>query len=139
MECTIDCDEPLEIYNDFTLLIKKVDSDSKSYSYENIYCVLKYGVHGDVKMKIYELDSRNFSWYYMMVEKFKSKRCHGMGVPVELVISNTDNPVEDITPENADDQLRKSFGKFLEDSGIIETLFKFYLRGINDERSKATK
>ena len=50
---TIVSDEPLELYNDFSLSIKKIDNENKSYSYDNIDCVLKYGHRGTLGIKKY--------------------------------------------------------------------------------------
>lgn len=132
-EYTIETNEPLELYNDFSVSIKKVDNEKKTYSYDNIDCVLKYFKRGTLGIKTIELDRDNFSGFYMMVETFKERNCLTMGEALELV---TEHNQEEITIDNADTETRMAFEHYLKNSGIINTLFKCFLNGVQYGNTK---
>lgn len=128
-EYTIECDEPLELYDDFSLSIKKVDNDNKSFDYTNIDCVLKYAKHGTLGIKQYELEPQNFNGFHMMAETFKHRGCLTMGQPIELIKDKIEDKVTNTTLKNCDEKLRLAFEKYIQESNIMESLFQCFLNG----------
>ena len=130
-EYTIECDEPLELYDNFALSIKKVDNGNKSFSHENIDCVLKYGKRNDIGLKTIELDRYNFSGYLMMVETYKQRNAVSMGEPLEIIKEEILYEFKHTNLENADKELRLAFNKYIEDNKLMDTLFQCFLRGVS--------
>lgn len=129
-EYTIECDEPLDLYNNFSLSIKKVDREDKSFAYENIDCVLKYGKKSEIGLKTIELDRYNFSGYLMMVETYKQRNAVSMGEPLEIIKEEIPYEFKDTTLENANQELKLMFNKYVEDNNLMEILFQCFLRGV---------
>lgn len=129
-------DEPLHLYNNFILSIRKVNDDIKSYSYDNIDCVLKYSNRGTLETKELDLDRENFNGYLMMIEKFKSRNCKSMGEPIEIVNDKVKETYKEITLDKADNETKLAFNKFIDDSNIMELLFKCFMGGIHYEKTK---
>lgn len=127
---TIDCEEPLDLYDDFSLSIKRVDSDIKSFSADNIDCVLKYCKHGTLDIKRYELDSTNFSGYHLLVENLKRRNCVSLGEGLEIVRNNK-NEFEDVSIDDADSDTVMAFNQFIKDNDIMDALFKCFLNGVS--------
>lgn len=133
---TIVCNEPLELYNDFSLSIRKIDDENKSYSYDNIDCVLKYGKRGTLGINKYDLDRDNFTGFHKMVETFKRRNCLSMGVPIELIVEKKPYEYEGVTLDNADNELKIAFEKHLKNSGILDSLFHCFLQGVSYGKNK---
>ena len=134
---SIICDEPLELYDNFGLSIKKVDDEDKSFSYENIDCILKYSKKGVLGSKQYELDRDNFTGYHKMVETFKNKKlCLSMIEPIELIREGKTYECNNITLDNADTELKLAFEKYVKESGLMNTLFQVFLQGVTYGKRK---
>lgn len=133
---TIVSDEPLELYNDFSLSIKKIDNENKSYSYDNIDCVLKYGHRGTLGIKKYDLDKDNFTGFHKMVETFKRRNCLSMGEAIELIVEKKPYEYEGVKLDNADQELKIAFEKHLKDSGMLDNLFQCFLQGVSYGKNK---
>lgn len=135
-EYTIECDEPLELYNNFALSIKKVDKANKSFSYENIDCVLKYGKRNDIGLKIIELDRYNFSGYLMMLESYKQRNAVSMGEPLEMIKEEVPYEFKDTNLDNANKELKLAFNKYVEENKIMDILFQCFLHGVAYGKNK---
>lgn len=135
-ECTIDCDELLNSYDDFSVSMRKVDINNKSYSYDNIDCTLKCVRHRDKTTKIIELDKDNFDGYLLMLEKYKEKTCLRFGKAFELITENNSLEGLETTFKEDSSELRNAFEDYLTKSGIKEMLFQCFLSGVNYERRK---
>ena len=135
-EYTIDTEEPLDLYNTFSLSMKKFDAKDKSFAYDNIVCVLKYGKKGVLELQQIELDQTNFSGFYLMVEVFKQRNCLSMGEPLELIKENPFNEFENVNLENAEEELKLEFNKYVENNDIMNTLFKCFLKGVSYGKKK---
>lgn len=133
---TINTEEPLELYNDFSLSITKINPDNKSYSYDNIDCVLKCLKHNELCTKIVELDGTNFSGFHMMVETFKRRGCNRMGEGIEMVQNNPNFEYKDTTLDNADSELRYAFDQYVKDNNIMNVLFQCFLHGVSYGKKK---
>lgn len=129
-EYTIETDEPLDLYDDFALSIKKVDKNSKSFSSENIDCVLKYGKHNQLGLKTIELERDNFSGYLMMVETYKQRNAVSMGEPLEMVKDEVPYEFKGVTLNSANNELKLAFNKYIEDNKLMDVLFQCFLRGV---------
>lgn len=130
-EYTIECDESLELYDNFSLSMKKVERENKSFAYDNIECVLKYGKKGELGLKTVELDRYNFSGYLMMVETYKQRNAVSMGEPLEMIRDDIPYEFKDTTLETASQELRLAFNKYVEDNGLMNILFQCFLRGVS--------
>ena len=126
-EFTIESDEPLGLYNVFSLSIKKVDKDSKSYSYDNIDCTLQYSKKGETAIKRIDLDQHNFSGFYMFVETYKKRNAFSIGEPIELAEKDTIYVHDNIALENADDDVKIAFKSFITNNKVVDELFKCFL------------
>jgi hypothetical protein len=135
-EYTIETDEPLDLYDDFALSIKKVDKNSKSFSSENIDCVLKYGKHNQLGLKTIELERENFSGYLMMVETYKLRNAVSMGEPLEMVKNEVPYEFKGVTLNNANNELKLAFNKYVEDNKLMDVLFHCFLRGVAYGKNK---
>ena len=133
---TIDTEEPLELYHDFALSITKINPDNKSYSYDNIDCVLKCLKQNELGSKIVELDETNFSGFYMMVETFKRRECKRMGEGIEIVQNKPNFEYKDTTLDNADSELRSAFDQYVKDNNIMDVLFQCFLHGVSYGKKK---
>lgn len=136
-EYTIESDEPLDLYNDFSVSITKIDSDLKTYSYDNIDCQLKYMKRGNLGVKYLELDKNNFSGFYMMVETFKQRKCLKMGEPIEIVLPKKEFEYQDTNLDNADAEVKIAFEKYLKENNIMENIFQCFLHGVSYGKKKA--
>lgn len=131
-EYVIESDISLEEYDEFSISIRKVDEENKSFSYDNIDCVLKYGHKGKLDIQILELDQSNFDGFYLLVEKFKNRKCYSMGIPISLSISSKNNLINDKeTLETIDEGLKKEFENFLKRTDVREALLKLFLANRN--------
>ena len=130
-EYTIECDEPLELYDNFALSIKKIDNSNKSFSYENIDCVLKYGKRSDIGLKTIELDRYNFSGYLMMLEIYKQRNAVSMGEPLELERKKEVCEFDGVTLDTVNDDIKNAFKKCIGSNNIMETLFQCFLSGVS--------
>ena len=128
---TIDTEEPLSQYDDFSLSIKKVDRNDKSYSPDNIDCVLRYAKHGKLGIKTIQLESYNFNSYYSFVEKYKQRNAVSMGEPLELERKKEIYEFDGVTLETANEDIKKAFKKYVENNNIMETLFQCFLSGVS--------
>lgn len=135
-EYTIETEESLELYDDFALSIKKVDKDSKSFASENIDCVLKYGKHNQLGLKTIELERDNFSGYLMMVETYKQRNAVSMGEPLEMVKDVVPYEFKNVTLNNANNDLKLAFNKYVEDNKLMDVLFQCFLRGVSYGKNK---
>jgi hypothetical protein len=132
----IECDEPLDLYDDFSLSIKKVDKSDKSFSYDNIDCVLKYGKQGTLDYKTIELDRDNFNGYYMLVETYKNRNALSVGEPLEMIKEEVPYEFKDVNLDNATTELKLAFNKYVEDNKLMDTLFQCFLHGVAYGKSK---
>lgn len=137
-EYIIDSEEPLSLYDDFTLSINKVDSNSKSFAYENIDCELKYVKHGNIEAKYIELDKDNFNGYYMMIENFKHKQCLKMNIPIEIIKEEQTFEYKDVTLLNGDEEMKIAFNKYIQENSIMDMLFQCFLHGVSYGKLKKT-
>lgn len=128
---TIDTEESLSQYDDFSLSIKKVDKDDKSFSTDNIDCTLRYSKHGKLGIKSIQLEPYNFSSYYAFVEKYKQRNAVSMGEPLELERKKELYEFDGVTLENADKEIKDAFKKYMEGNNIMETLFQCFLFGVS--------
>lgn len=135
-EFTIESDEPLGLYNVFSLSIKKVDKDSKSYSYDNIDCTLQYSKKGDTGIKRIDLDQHNFSGFYMFVETYKKRNAFSIGEPIELSDEDKIYVHDNISLENADDDVKIAFKSFITNNKVVDELFKCFLGGVSYGKTK---
>ena len=122
-EHVIETEEPLHLYNEFSISIRKVDKESKSFSVDNINCVLKYGKRGVTGINQIELDSTNYDGFHMMVEMLKKRGCLSMGEGVELVRETKPYEFKDTNLGNANNELKLAFNKYLEENKIMDILF----------------
>ena len=127
---TIDTEESLSQYDDFSLSIKKVDKNDKSFSVDNIDCILRYSKHGKLGTKSIQLEPYNFNSYYGFVEKYKQRNAVSMGEPLELERKKEINEFDDVTLENADNEIKTAFKKYIERNNIMENLFQCFLAGV---------
>lgn len=132
----IECDEPLDLYDDFSLSIKKVDKSDKSFSYDNIDCVLKYGKQGTLDYKTIELDRDNFNGYYMLVETYKNRNALSVGEPLEMIKEEVPYEFKDVNLDNATIELKLAFNKYVEDNKLMDALFQCFLHGVAYGKSK---
>lgn len=136
-EYTVECDEPLELYDDFALSIKKVDKANKSFSYDNIDCILKYGKHNQLGINKIELDRYNFSGYLMMLESYKQRNAVSMGEPLEMIKETVPYEFKDVNLENANNELKLAFNKYVEDNKLMDVLFQCFLHGVAYGKTKS--
>lgn len=129
-EYVIECEEPLELYDNFALSIRKVDKANKSFSDENINCILKYGKRTQLGMKELDLDKYNFSGYFMFVETYKERNAVSMGEPLEMIKEEPKYEFKDVNLNNANNELKLAFNKYVEENKIMDMLFQCFLRGV---------
>lgn len=132
---TIETDEPLSIYDTFALSIKKVDNQCKSFSEDNIDCILKYSLRGKEGTYSIQLEPYNFESYYAFLEKYKSRNAVSMGEPLELDIKRQVEEDDDLSLETADTKTKELFNAFVNDTNVMNTLFKVFLRGVKYGRT----
>lgn len=137
-EYTIETEEPLHLYDTFSISIRKIDNDNKSFSYDNIDCILQYSKRGSLDVNKLELDRFNYSGFYMTVEVYKRRSCFSMGEPIELVKEEKPYEFKDTTLENANNELKLAFNEYLESNGIIDILFQCFLHGVAYGKNKGT-
>lgn len=130
-EYTIETDEPLDLYDTFSLSIKKIDKDNKSFSEENIDCILKYGKSNSLGLQSIELDRYNFSGYLMMVETYKQRNALSMGEGIEIIRENKPYEFDGVNLDNANNELKLAFNKYVEDNKLLDVLFQCFLRGVS--------
>lgn len=130
-EYTIETDEPLHLYDSFALSIKKVDNDIKSFSYENIVCILKCSKYNELGTKVIELDRYNFSGFYTLVEVYKNRNCLSMGEPLELIKEEIPYEYKETNLNNADTELKADFNRFITENNVMEVLFQCFLKGVS--------
>lgn len=135
-EYTIETEEPLHIYDTFSISIKKINNDNKSYSYDNIDCILQYSKRGALGINKIELDNTNFDGFYITVETFKKRGCLSMGEPIELVKEGKMHEFKDTTLENANNELKLAFNEYLESNNIMDILFQCFLHGVAYGKNK---
>ena len=137
-EHVIETEEPLHLYDVFSISIGKVDKESKSFSVDNINCVLKYGKRGITGINQIELDSTNYDGFHMMVETLKKRGCLSMGEGVELVRETKPYEFKGTNLENANNELKLAFNKYLEENKIMDMLFQCFLHGVTYGKNKGT-
>lgn len=129
-EHVIETEEPLHLYNEFSISIRKVDKENKSFSSDNIDCVLKYAKRGTMGINQIELDSTNYNGFHMMVETLKKRGCISMGEAVELIRETKPYEFKDTNLENANNELKLAFNNYLEENKIMDMLFQCFLHGV---------
>ena len=137
-EHVIKTEEPLHLYNEFSISIRKVDKECKSFSIDNIDCVLRYAKRGIAEMKQIELDSTNYDGFYMMVETLKNRGCVSMGEGIELIRETKPYEFKDTNLENANNELKLAFNNYLEENKIMDMLFQCFLHGVAFGKNKGT-
>ena len=137
-EYVIETEEPLHLYNEFSISIRKVDKESKSFSADNIDCVLRYSKRGTIGINQIELDSTNYDGFHMMVETLKKRGCISMGEGVELVRETKPYEFKDTNLENANNELKLAFNQYLEENKIMDILFQCFLHGVAYGKNKGT-
>lgn len=137
-EYRITTDEPLELYDDFSLSIKKIDNGNKSFSDNNIDCILKYMKHNELGTKTIELDQYNFSGYYMFVEKYKQRNAVSMGEPLQIVKDEIPYEYKEakLSDTKTDEELKIAFNKFIADNNVMDILFQCFLNGVSYGKKK---
>ena len=129
-EHVIETEEPLHLYNEFWISIRKLDKANKSFSSDNIDCVLKYAKRGTMGINQIELDSTNYNGFHMMVETLKKRGCISMGESVELIRETKPYEFKDTNLENANNELKLAFNNYLEENKIMDMLFQCFLHGV---------
>lgn len=138
-EYIIETNEPLELYDVFALSIKKFDNNDKSFSNDNIDCVLKYSKKGVLDTKTIELDYSNFNGFYMLIETFRHRGCLSMGEPLDMIYEKKVNEYENVNLSNADEELKLAFNDYIEKHNIMDILFKTFLAGVSYGKNKTYK